>query len=111
MIIYLILIINLCLAEHHTDYVWEKREDKYIRWWPVGGQQRFDSLTEAKQECLKIENCGGITLDKGFYEPRRGPEIKDSTSREISWIRTTEKTGYLIGLTPFTHEINIISNL
>ena len=69
----------------YLDIVWEKKENVYLGGYATGSRVAFDSLTEAKEECLKTSGCGGITFTSGAYELRSATVFQTSTSGEISW--------------------------
>ena len=65
---------------------WLHVSDAYIQN-RVAGIPRFDSLDPAKVECLKIADCGGITLENNMYELRKGNKFIQSPAKEESWLK------------------------
>ena len=90
---------------NYSGDFWEKKEDVYLSGYATGSRIAFDSLSEAKEECLKTSGCGGITLSSGDYELRHGSVFEPSPTGEISWKLSAEQTttGYKTMLQPPTH--------
>ncbi|XP_063686856.1 uncharacterized protein LOC134820410 isoform X2 [Bolinopsis microptera] len=75
---------------------WSKNAGKYLSGYSVG-TAKYDSLLKAQSECLIRSDCGGITyetLSKKFTL-RRGVNLKDSPSSEISWMAISSEVGSL----------------
>jgi len=67
--------------------------NKYLGGCPDGGccpdEGCFESLDDAKAECLKVSNCGGITLWSSGkkWELRKGTDAISSPGGEMSMLR------------------------
>lgn len=70
---------------------WEEQANKYLSGY-MSGAYIYDSLDEAEVACEKYDACNGITYEPGRdrYTLRKGMELKDSPSGEISYIVPSE---------------------
>jgi len=51
------------------------------------GKTKYNTLNNAKRNANTNNNVGGITQKKGKFEIRKGKELKDSPSGEVSWLK------------------------
>jgi len=55
-----------------------------------GKALKFKTFEEAIQEANKHDGCAGITKIKSGYSLRIGPDLKESNTDEISWIKSND---------------------
>ena len=75
--------------------------DRYLSGYATGSiySSRFNSLADAKVECLKVDNCNGITQEKlswqQYWTLRAGtvPKISSKSPPEISFLRSCFSRG------------------
>ena len=69
---------------------WKRKNGAYLGW--VGSNRiRYETLDDAKMECIKHgDSCGGVTLMKDGYTIRRDKKFTANNS-EISWRKQCRK--------------------
>merc|ERR1719326_1652329 len=74
--------------------LWGEHSGKYLSGYS-GGVHKYSKLEQAQSECLKRTDCGGITYEpySSMYTLRKGGELKNSPSKEISWLFASCDTG------------------
>merc|ERR1712176_1455023 len=74
---------------------WSKHEGKYLGGYS-SGVAKYDTLAQAQAECVKRTDCGGITFEtRGSkkFTLRKGTDLRDSPSAEISWKLSPKLSG------------------
>jgi len=68
---------------------WMHTKNSFLpRWTSKHRGVKFESLGVAKMECLKMDECGGVTLTGNKYELRKGNVGRPSFEKEESWIKS-----------------------
>ncbi|CAG5081172.1 Oidioi.mRNA.OKI2018_I69.PAR.g9805.t1.cds [Oikopleura dioica] len=66
--------------------IWKKVEGKYIQKCTTDRCKLFETLEDAKENCLKNDDCFGITGINDEFILRRGPKLVESPLGENSWV-------------------------
>merc|ERR550517_61495 len=77
-------------VQKKTDVMcWEETSGKYLSGYPPSATMCNPgdcTLEEAQAHCDTLSDCGGVTLNKfGQYTVRKGTELKNSPTGEITW--------------------------
>ncbi|CAG5081165.1 Oidioi.mRNA.OKI2018_I69.PAR.g9803.t1.cds [Oikopleura dioica] len=66
--------------------IWKSVEGKYIEKCTYDRCKSYETLEEAKESCLKNDDCFGITGINDEFTLRRGPKLVESPLGENSWV-------------------------
>ena len=87
------------MLEDKVESDWFHLKNSFLLGWTTQKRGvKFNSLAVAKEECLKIDECRGVTFTENKYELRKGIEVRQSEDNEQSWIKPGKR---ILGLRGF----------